>query len=174
MTSRRQFLKKTGGVITLAIGGLQFACSVEESSRIEAAGLSDDQILILVRILQHILPHETLEAQVYIDAVTLLADRASADEKIRQMLIDGISDLSPTSPWLALSGADQLSALKAIDGSDFFNILQKTALEQIYCDKRTWGLVGYEGESIKFGGYINRGFNDIDWLPEPNKNGEVN
>jgi hypothetical protein len=27
-----------------------------------------------------------------------------------------------------------------------------------------WKVLGYEGESASKGGYINRGFNDIDWL----------
>ena len=30
-----------------------------------------------------------------------------------------------------------------------------------------WDLLGYEGYSSDKGGYINRGFNDLDWLPEP-------
>ena len=28
-------------------------------------------------------------------------------------------------------------------------------------------MLGYEGTSFDKGGYVNRGFNDLDWLPEP-------
>jgi hypothetical protein len=28
-------------------------------------------------------------------------------------------------------------------------------------------LLGYEGPSFDKGGYLNRGFNDLDWLPDP-------
>jgi hypothetical protein len=30
-----------------------------------------------------------------------------------------------------------------------------------------WDLLGYEGPSFDKGGYLHRGFNDLDWLPEP-------
>jgi len=29
-----------------------------------------------------------------------------------------------------------------------------------------WKHIDYPGSSKEYGGYINRGFNDIDWLPE--------
>jgi len=30
-----------------------------------------------------------------------------------------------------------------------------------------WQVLGYQGPSFELGGYLNRGFNDLDWLPEP-------
>jgi hypothetical protein len=30
-----------------------------------------------------------------------------------------------------------------------------------------WAHFGYEGSSFEKGGYINRGFQDLNWLPEP-------
>ena len=38
---------------------------------------------------------------------------------------------------------------------------------EIYSDPQTWKLLGYEGPSFAQGGYIDRGFNDLDWLPDP-------
>jgi hypothetical protein len=29
-----------------------------------------------------------------------------------------------------------------------------------------WKVLGYEGPSAELGGYINRGFSDIDWLQD--------
>ena len=34
----------------------------------------------------------------------------------------------------------------------------------LYNQKEVWPLFGYEGESFSQGGYIDRGFDDIDWL----------
>ena len=45
--------------------------------------------------------------------------------------------------------------------------MRSTAVVEVYSDERTWQLVGYEGPSFDKGGYINRGFNDLDWLPDP-------
>jgi len=36
----------------------------------------------------------------------------------------------------------------------------------LYTDRKVWSELGYEGPSFKFGGYLERGFNDIDWLSE--------
>jgi hypothetical protein len=34
----------------------------------------------------------------------------------------------------------------------------------LYNNQEVWPKFGYEGESASKGGYMNRGFNDIDWL----------
>ena len=34
----------------------------------------------------------------------------------------------------------------------------------LYNQKEVWPLFGYEGESFSKGGYIDRGFDDINWL----------
>ena len=35
-----------------------------------------------------------------------------------------------------------------------------------YDNKAVWPLFGYEGSSWEKGGYLNRGFDDIDWLDQ--------
>jgi hypothetical protein len=35
---------------------------------------------------------------------------------------------------------------------------------RLYDNTAVWPLLGYEGSSWEQVGYINRGFNDIDWL----------
>jgi hypothetical protein len=66
-----------------------------------------------------------------------------------------------------LSADEQFEPRKGIEGSDFFELVRSTAVAEVYSDQRTWQLVGYEGPSVDKGGYINRGFNDLDWLPDP-------
>ena len=46
------------------------------------------------------------------------------------------------------------------------NTVREAAISGVYRDERTWQLLGYEGEASKYGGYLHRGFDDIDWLPE--------
>jgi len=36
----------------------------------------------------------------------------------------------------------------------------------LYNQHDVWTKLGYEGPSWEKGGYLERGFNDIDWLPE--------
>ncbi len=167
-------LRAAGGAMTLVIGGLQIACTPEVTARIDAAQLSDDAILTLVRISQHILPHKSLHTTVFRDAMMRLADSVGDDAGRQQLIVDGVAALNADSEWLDASDDDQLTALTAASESDFFRIVQAATLENIYRDERAWQLVGYEGEAIKFGGYIDRGFNDIDWLPDPPDTGEAN
>lgn len=36
-----------------------------------------------------------------------------------------------------------------------------------YSDREVWTVLGCEGESSDKGGYVDRGFDDLDWLPDP-------
>ena len=173
LTSRRQFLTAAGGLITLSLGSAELTFSAEESARIDAAGLMPDELLTLVRILQHILPHDRLDAQVYHDAVLSFTDQIGADTGKRRMIRYGIAALNaPPYKWLDLAFEDQRSALEAIEDSAFFKTMRTTALERIYRDERTWQLIGYEGDASRFGGYLKRGFDDIDWLTDSSETGE--
>ena len=69
--------------------------------------------------------------------------------------------------FAGLQADEQFEALKEIEGSDFFEIVHSTAVTEVYSDLCTWKLVGYEGASFDKGGYVDRGFNDLDWLPDP-------
>ena len=45
--------------------------------------------------------------------------------------------------------------------------MRGSAVVALYNDQETWETLGYEGASFDQGGYVNRGFNDLDWLPDP-------
>jgi hypothetical protein len=40
-------------------------------------------------------------------------------------------------------------------------------ITSLYDDREVWSLLGYEGPSFAQGGYLKRGFDDLDWLPDP-------
>jgi hypothetical protein len=112
-------------------------------------------------------PHDALPDDVYACVGEKLAESAGEDSGIAQMIEDGVSALNGGRPFAELSADEQLKTLQEIEGSDFFELVRSTAVVEIYSDLRTWRLVGYEGPSFDKGGYINRGFNDLDWLPDP-------
>ena len=70
-------------------------------------------------------------------------------------------------PFVARSAEQRLADAQAIAGSDFFELVRSTAVVEIYSDPQTWAAFGYEGPSFEKGGYIDRGFNDLAWLPDP-------
>jgi hypothetical protein len=78
-----------------------------------------------------------------------------------------VSALNSGRAFAELSSDEQLGALTKIAGSEFFELVRSTAVVEVYSDERTWQVCGYEGPSFDKGGYINRGFDDLDWLPDP-------
>jgi hypothetical protein len=112
-------------------------------------------------------PHDALPDDVYARVADKLAEAAREDSGTARMIEDGVSALNGGRPFAKLSTDEQLETLKGIESSDFFELVRSTAVVEVYSDQRTWQLVGYEGPSFGKGGYINRGFNDLDWLPDP-------
>jgi hypothetical protein len=112
-------------------------------------------------------PHDTLPDDVYARVGKKLAEAAREDSGAARMIEDGVSALNSGRRFVELSADEQLETLKGIEGSDFFELVRSTAVAEVYSDDRTWKMVGYEGPSFDKGGYIDRGFNDLDWLPDP-------
>jgi hypothetical protein len=112
-------------------------------------------------------PHDRLPDDVYAHVGEKLAEAAREDSGAALTIEDGASALNGGRLFVELSADEQLETLKRIEGSDFFELVRSTAVIEVYSDQRTWQLVGYEGPSFDKGGYLNRGFNDLDWLPDP-------
>jgi hypothetical protein len=98
-----------------------------------------------------------------------LDEAAREDATQAQVVNDGVADLDRRGDerFVERSAEQQLADAKAIAGSDFFELVRSTAVVEIYSDSQTWKLLGYEGPSFAQGGYVDRGFNDLDWLPDP-------
>ena len=71
--------------------------------------------------------------------------------------------------WKQVDEAKRLAVLTELQTSAFFAALRAGALEVLYRSPEMFDLVGYGGSAIEKGGYINRGFADIDWLPAATK-----
>ena len=54
--------------------------------------------------------------------------------------------------------------LTAAEKSPLFQKLRGDLLVSLYNNPEVWAKFGYEGASADKGGYVNRGFNDIDWV----------
>lgn len=112
-------------------------------------------------------PHEALPDEVYARVGIRLAEVARADPDTARTIDEGVSALNAGQPFPELAPHVQLETLQGIEGTDFFELIRSNAAVQIYSDERTWQLCGYEGPSFDKGGYLHRGFNDLDWLPDP-------
>jgi hypothetical protein len=115
---------------------------------------------VITAVARTMYPHDALPDEVYARVSDVLADNAEAAPVIDAGLaaLQGFTDRSPE---------ERLQALKQIEGSEFFELVRATAVVEVYNDPRTWAAFGYEGPSFEQGGYLHRGFDDLDWLPDP-------
>ncbi|MEA2316397.1 MAG: hypothetical protein QOD44_586 [Solirubrobacteraceae bacterium] len=123
----------------------------------------------VLRMARVMYPHDALPDEVYARVGAKLAEASADDEETGRMIADGVAALDDQGdgPFAQRSADDQLEALKAIEDTPLFGLVRSTAVVEIYSDETTWRTFGYEGPSFDKGGYINRGFNDLDWLPDP-------
>ena len=67
--------------------------------------------------------------------------------------------------WDQLDQEQREGILATLQSGEFFGYVKSQVIHLLYSDPEVWALIGYGGSSIEYGGYISRGFNDIDWLP---------
>jgi hypothetical protein len=133
----------------------------------ETATLSSQTLATITAVARTMYPHDALPDAVYARVGDKLAEAAREDSGAAETIEEGVSALNGGRPFTDLEADEQLEAIKAIEGSDFFELVRSTAIVEVYSDQRTWQAFGYEGPSFDKGGYIDRGFNDLDWLPDP-------
>jgi hypothetical protein len=112
-------------------------------------------------------PHEKLPDEAYAKVIDQLEAEATGNETVGSSIEQGIGQLDDPEPFAKLDADARLEALKRNEDSEFFKLLLATATVELYDQPLVWKAFGYEGPSAHLGGYINRGFNDLDWLPDP-------
>ena len=122
---------------------------------------------VLLRMARLLYPHDDLDDAVYREVLDPLFVRAAADEALTSELRAGIEvlDREAGGNWREASAERQLDALEAIEPTPFFATMRDAVQQELYEHPAVWELVGYEGPSVQLGGYLHRGFDDIDWLP---------
>ena len=94
-----------------------------------------------------------------------LDEKASADPALLKNLQEGAATLKEKK-FDTLDEAGQTAVLKEIETSTPFQTVRGECITGIYNNPDVWKVLGYEGPSAELGGYINRGFSDIDWLQD--------
>lgn len=120
----------------------------------------------LMRMVKVAFPHSQFTDGCYERNCDAVLKAASADPGKVVMFYQGMSDLK-NAGFDDMNDADALAHLKSIEENEFFQLMRGTTIVSLYNDPEVWDILGYEGASYDQGGYINRGFNDLDWLPEP-------
>lgn len=170
--TRRGFLR--GGAMAIgaaAAGPAALAASNDKHLAQDFPTLGAATAQTLLRMARDVFPHDKLADRYYVEAIQPFERAAARDPKQAALFRDGVRDLDKAAmkrfgkPYAAVKREpERVSLLKAIEPSPFFQKVRGEMVTSLYDNKAVWPLLGYEGSSWEQGGYINRGFNDIDWL----------
>jgi len=172
--SRRVFLRSSATAVpAAAVAAAGMTISPEAGWAQDAKALTPHTMATLARMARDIYPHDRLADVYYITAVAGYDAKAEKDAAFRKMVETGVAQLDAgaqqrhRSPYLAVAWeSDRVVLLQGAAQGALFKKLQGDLLVTLYNNKEVWPKFGYEGASADKGGYINRGFNDIDWLPQ--------
>jgi hypothetical protein len=125
-----------------------------------AEQLSEHALETTLRVARVMCPHDMLPDIAYAKVVKALEPEAETLEQ-------GVAALDEGGRFVDLDEAAQEAAVAAVEGSDYFELVRSTAVVELYDNPLVWKAFGYEGPSVHLGGYLHRGFDDLDWLPDP-------
>lgn len=171
--NRRRFLQTSGLVIAgAAVVGSTGAMLFDPTGAwaVATTTLDEHTALTLVTMCRYLYPHDALGEAPYSTVVEGFDKKASTDSAFAQLLRDGVASLDAGAhgKWLEAGDEDKLQILKSIETTPFFQTVRGTMVGAagLYNQPVVWKQFGYEGSSWQFGGYLNRGFNNISWLPK--------
>ncbi len=164
--TRRQLLSRSLAAGALAITGAGFIAAPNAAWAMEVTVITPEQMATLLQMARDIYPHDQVADQFYAVAV-----KGYDAEDRKDMVAAGIAEVDAAAKALGHAGyqsigweEDRVKVLQSIEGGTFFQTVRSGLVTGLYNQKEIWPIFGYQGESFSQGGYIERGFNDIDWL----------
>jgi len=169
--TRRELLKQGTALGTAFVAGAGFLAHSTDAWALELKALAPETMATLIRMARDIYPHDRIADRFYATAMKGHDEKAAADAAHKELIEGGIADLDSRAkaaghPSYLGAGweIDRVALLRQIESSGFFQAIRGGLVTGLYNQKEVWPIFGYQGESYSQGGYINRGFNDIDWL----------
>jgi hypothetical protein len=171
--SRRVFMQGAAAAAPVAAVATSAGLGISDAWAEDATALAPATLKTLVKVARDIYPHDMLVDSYYITAVKPWDGKAAKDPAVKAMIEGGIARLDQAArerhkvPYAEVGWeSDRVALLQGIEASDFFQKIRGDLIVSLYNQKELWPKFGYEGSSAEHGGYIKRGFADIDWLPK--------
>ena len=169
--SRRVFLSTTAAAPAVATIAVGVGISADAAWAQGAKNLTPHVTATLVKAARDIFPHDHLADKYYVAACAGY-EAVAADPAKRTLLTEGVARLDADATnrfgadnFMSVNWeADRVQLLQGITETPFFKKLRGDLVVTLYNQKELWPKFGYEGASADKGGYIHRGFDDIDWL----------
>lgn len=164
--TRRQLLSRSLSAGALAVVGTGFIAAPNAAWAVEVAVITPEEMATLLQMARDIYPHDQVADQFYAVAV-----KGYDSEDHKALVAEGVAALDAAAKAAGFDSyvaagweEDRVKLLQGIEQTPFFQTVRSGLVTGLYNQKEVWPIFGYQGESFSQGGYIERGFNDIDWL----------
>jgi hypothetical protein len=171
--SRRNFLQASSVTVfgTVAIGSGGMLLDPKGAWAMDLQSLQPRTMATLIQMARDIYPHDRLTDATYAKAVSGYDDQSATDPKTKHLVESGVAMLNERAQsayhadYVDIGWEEQrVTILQGVDTTPFFTTIRAGLVTSLYNQHDIWQKFGYEGASADKGGYIHRGFNDIDWL----------
>jgi hypothetical protein len=164
--TRRQLLSRATAAGASFVVGSGFLAARDAAWAMETSALKPETMATLVQMARDIYPHDQVGDEYYVIAVKGY-DTAEAAPGIEEGIaaLNAAAEAKGHTSYLGAGWErDRVDILRGMEDSPFFQQIRGGLVTGLYNQKAVWPIFGYEGASFEFGGYIDRGFNDINWL----------
>lgn len=163
LTRRAHLQALLAAAITSSVPTRLLAATNESQSAVpEWSRLSAAQAETLIAVARTLFPHDVLSDRFYWPIASSI-DSAMTDPAKADIVQVGLASVGEG--FIDLDQPARESALAVHEGSPFFSFMYAETINGLYLNEEVWLRFGYEGSSIEHGGYIDRGFDDVPWLP---------
>ena len=158
-------IKLALGARSMAVLGAGLATTVSAAN--PARNFTAKEFQSLVLMARALLPHDFLAEDDYVAIAADLDQQSGRNPALLTMIRDGLAamDQRAGGNWMAAPLDRKLSVLEELQSEAFFGRILNAGIDTLYRNPEIYRTLGYQGSSVEYGGYLNRGFADIDWLP---------
>jgi hypothetical protein len=165
---RRDILKIGGSATLLPLASvLGLTAPIQrvdaDARALELKSFDRAQSGLLLSVTRTLFPHDFLPDEQYMKIVAVLDAKAAADKSVAMIMGAALSAFPDD--FATMEEVKREDYLRTLEGSPFFRLVYQETLVGLYGDPAVSALLGYEGSSVEHGGYLERGFDDISWLP---------
>ncbi len=164
--TRRMLLSQATALGASFVVGTGFIAAPDAAWATETEHLTPQTFATLVQMARDIYPHDHVSDEYYVIAVKGYdSAEAAADIEAGIAALNAAAQDRGYGSYLGMGWErDRVDLLRTIEETVFFQNIRGGLVTGLYNQKALWPLFGYEGESFSKGGYIHRGFDDINWL----------
>jgi hypothetical protein len=152
----------------LGLGASAFAARRRAFADQARSQFSAEERMSLLQLATDLFPHKKIGEAPYRAVIDGLLQADMPSPRLKNYK-DGLARLESgsASPWRKRKRAERLAQIRQIERTPFFADFRATVMVGLYANPAVVASFGYPGASIEQGGWIDRGYEDLAWLPNP-------